>query len=109
MRVVVTGTTGLIGSTFVKAISDTAETVGLTRGVSTDRLIHTDYLIESLTDIFEQADIVVHLAAVRGKSQARRDFIYLKDAVGALCWSIFEERSINQIYNLGGVNAYTNI
>ena len=224
MRVVVTGATGLIGSALVKAISDAAEVIGLTRGVSTDRLIHTDYSIESLTDIFEQADIVVHLAAVRGKgndymhfmdnavltenilkaivqakvgriiymssiavysdvnrvpwtedqpvqpqtfyglskitgehlcelyagkglnytifrcgivfgitnnnrmtdifiqnaamrkpitvrgkSQARRDFIYLKDVVGALRWSIFEERSINQIYNLGGGNAYTNI
>lgn len=224
MRVVVTGATGLIGSALMKAISDMAEVIGLTRGVSTDKLIHTDYSVESLADIFEQADIVVHLAAVRGKgndyihfmdnavltenilkaavqvkvgrviymssiavysnvnrvpwteeqpiqpqtfyglskitgehlcelysrkglgytifrcgivlgitndnrmtdifirnaaarkpitvrgkSLAKRDFIYLKDVVSALCWGIFEEENRNQIYNLGGGNAYTNI
>lgn len=224
MRVVVTGATGLIGSALVKVISGTADVIGLTRGVSTDGLIHTDYSVESLADILEQGDIVVHLAAVRGKgndythfmdnavltedvlkaalqakvgkiiymssiavysdikcvpwredqpvqpqtfyglskitgeylcelyshqglnytilrcgivlgitnnnrmtdifiknavarktitvrgkSLAKRDFIYLKDVVRALYWGIFEEKNRNQIYNLGSGNAYTNI
>lgn len=219
-----TGATGLIGSALVKAISETAEVIGLTRGVGIDRLIHTDYSIESLTGIFEQANIVVHLAAIRGKendyihfmdnavltenilkaavqakvgriiymssiavysdanlvpwtedqpvqpqtfyglskiageylcglysrkglsytifrcgivlgitnnnrmtdvfirnaaerkpltirgkSLAKRDFIYLKDVVDGLCWGVFEERNVNQIYNLGSGNAYTNL
>lgn len=224
MRVVVTGATGLIGSALVKAISDTMDVCGLTRGDSTDRLIHTDYSVKSLTSAFEQANVVVHLAAVRGKgndymhfmnnavltedvlkaavqakvgriiymssiavysdvnhvpwsedqpiqpqtfyglskitgehlcelysrrgldytifrcgivlgitknhrmtdifmenaaagkpiivkgkSLAKRDFVYLKDVVSALCWGISEETNRNQIYNLGGGNAYTNI
>lgn len=224
VRVVVTGATGLIGSMLVKELKDTAEVCGLTRNAKTDCMYRTDFSCESLTSAFKKADVVVHLAAIRGKgndyrhfmdnavltenvlkaaiqarvrkliymssiavysdvsclpwteeqlihpqtfyglskitgehlcelysqkgldytifrcgiilgitknhrmtdifiqnaaerkpitvkgkSIAKRDFIYLKDVVRALCWGIFEEQSRNQIYNLGSGNAYTNL
>ena len=224
MKIVITGATGLIGSMLMERLQSRAEVVGLTRGESSGAFSHTDYSTDSLSSAFEQTDIVVHLAAVRGKgndyshfinnavltenvlkaalqakvgrvifmssiavysdvelvpwreeqslqpqtfyglskitgehlcqlysrkgldftifrcgivlgitknnrmtdifiqnaaagkeivvtgkSVARRDFIYLKDVVNALCWSIFEEQKKNQIYNLGSGNAYTNL
>lgn len=224
MRVVVTGASGLIGSSLMSQLEDKADVIGLTRNDDTNLLVKTDYSVESLLPLLENADIVVHLAAIRGrgddyqhftgnailtenilkaavgagvkriiymssiavysdesktpwtedqvlqpqtfyglskitgehlcflysrkgieytilrcgivlgitnnnrmtdlfirnaanklpitvkgKSIARRDFIYLKDVVNALCWSIFEDRQVNQIYNLGSGCSYTNL
>lgn len=47
--------------------------------------------------------------SLRGKSEAKRDFIYVKEAARALIWAIFEEHAENQIYNLGSNEQYTNL
>lgn len=224
VSVVVTGATGLIGSALLAELKDKCQIHGLTRGETRENLLHTDYSIDSLTDAFQGANVIVHLAAIRGKgndyqhfidnavltenilkaaiiaktrkviymssiaaysdqgllpwkedqpvqpqtfyglskitgehlcqlyghkdldftifrcgivlgitknnrmtdifiqkaaagepitvkgkSIARRDFVYLKDVVGALCWGVMEDQSHNQIYNLGSGEAHTNL
>lgn len=224
MTVAITGATGLIGSELIKSLENKLEVRGVTRGKNTNLLYHTDYSVESLLPIFESVDIVVHLAAIRGKgtdykqfadnalltenvlkasieahvskviymssiavysnvnsapwteeqlvspqtfyglskitgehlceiysrkgidytifrcgivlgitnnnrmtdifiqraaerkpiivkgkSRAKRDFIYSKDVTRALCWEIFSNHAKNQIYNLGSNKAYTNL
>lgn len=224
MKVVVTGATGLIGSTLMDSLMGNVDLVGLTRGETIGKLLHTDYEYKDLVSIFKGTDVVVHLAAIRGKSSdyrrfidnailtedilkaaveakvkkviymssiavysdnklapwkenqpvcpqtfyglskitgehlcelysrtginytvfrcaivlgitknnrmtdifirnaaekrtlivkgksiAKRDYIYLKDVIRALCWGVFEDQSKNQIYNLGSGEAYTNI
>jgi nucleoside-diphosphate-sugar epimerase len=45
---------------------------------------------------------------VHGKSIARREFIYVKDVANAICWSIDNSNTCNQIINLGYGKGYTN-
>lgn len=224
MKVVVTGATGLIGKELMRQLSSQINVLGLSRGNADGNLRKTDYSVEDLTAAFEGAEIVVHLAAIRGKgsdyqqfsdnavltenvlkaavkakvkkvifmssiavyadvnnvpwkedqllrpqtfyglskivgehlcelysekgiaytifrcgivlgitnnkrmtdvfiqnaaekkpvmvkgkSIARRDFIYLKDVIDALCWGILKDQSKNQVYNLGSGHSYTNL
>lgn len=62
-----------------------------------------------MTDIFIQRAAEQKTIAVKGKSRAKRDFIYLKDVVRALSWGIFSKQNKNQVYNLGSNRAYTNL
>lgn len=47
--------------------------------------------------------------SLRGKSVAKRDFVYVKDVVRALLWDLFSNKQTNQIYNLGSRSSYTNL
>lgn len=71
MRTVVTGATGLIGSALMKELDG----IGLTRGESQDKLIHTDYSIQDMEHHFEGADVVIHLASIRGKGNDYQHFM----------------------------------
>lgn len=62
-----------------------------------------------MTDIFIQRAAEQKTITVKGKSRAKRDFIYLKDVVRALVWEIFFDHNKNQVYNLGSNSAYTNL
>ena len=46
---------------------------------------------------------------VIGKSVARREFIYVKDVANAIAWALISEQSINQTFNLGYGEGYTNL
>ncbi len=46
---------------------------------------------------------------VTGKSVARREFIYVKDAAGGILWALGSEESVGQTFNLGYGKGYTNL
>lgn len=71
MRTVVTGATGLIGSALMKELDG----VGLTRGESRGKLIHTDYSVQDLQTRFQGADAVIHLTSIRGKGNDYQHFM----------------------------------
>lgn len=66
---------------------------------------HSKRMISSFIDKATAKDTLV----LRGKSIAKRDFIYVKDVVSALLWSIYEAPQKNQIYNLGSGAPLTNL
>ena len=75
MRIIITGASGNIGSKLLDAVNKKGDSViGLTRGQH-DGLVSTDYNVESLSDIFSGADVVVHLASKRGSADDYRSFI----------------------------------
>lgn len=68
MRVAVTGASGLIGTELTKLLDENhIEWVGLSRTAEHAPFRSTDYSVGSLTDIFADVDVVVHLAAIRGR------------------------------------------
>ena len=71
MRTVVTGATGLIGSALMKELDG----IGLTRGESQGKLFHTDYSVQDMEHHFEGADVVIHLASIRGKGNDYQHFM----------------------------------
>ncbi len=66
---------------------------------------HSKRMISSFIDKATAKDTLL----LRGKSIAKRDFIYVKDVVSALLWSIYESPEKNQIYNLGSGVPLTNL
>ena len=74
MKIAVTGASGFIGTELLAVLQkqDNIETIALARSSSghedTDRCRWrgTDYSVESLTEALDGADVVVHLAGVRG-------------------------------------------
>lgn len=75
MKVVVTGATGLVGQKVMSCLeSGGFEVIPLTRNTKAG-YVSTDYSVESLTTIFKNVDVVVHLAAKRGeKSETYEKF-----------------------------------
>lgn len=45
---------------------------------------------------------------LRGRSTAKRDFIYVKEIASVLCWAVEGKLTENETYNLGSNEAYTN-
>lgn len=67
MKIVITGGNGYIGKALKRRIENSADIEG--KFVTIDEeygFIHTDFSVENLTRHFESADVVIHLAAVRG-------------------------------------------
>ena len=83
MRIAVTGASGFIGTELLDELNKQSgvEIVGLTRGSvpveNTANVIWktTDYSRQSLVVALEGADAVIHLAAVRGTTTNREDYI----------------------------------
>ena len=66
---------------------------------------HSKRMISTFIDKASAKDTLL----LSGKSIAKRDFIYVKDVVSALLWSIYETPEKNQIYNLGSGEPMTNL
>ena len=83
MKIAVTGASGFIGTELLGQLKETGNTtVALTRGGLGDAASGarvqwktTDYSKESLTEVFEGADAVVHLAGVRGTTSDPADYV----------------------------------
>ena len=74
MKIIITGASGNIGSKLfdiIKAKEDNV--IGLTRG-QRDGLVNTDYSVDNLSEIFTDADIIVHLASKRGSADDYQSF-----------------------------------
>lgn len=68
MKAAVTGATGLIGTELTKLLDQkNIEWLGLSRKERPGSYVQTDYSVEDLTHIFSDVDVVVHLAAIRGR------------------------------------------
>lgn len=65
MRIAVTGASGFIGREFVKTLPDSVDLLLLSRHKRTG-YTETDYSYDSLIHLLSNADLVVHLASVRG-------------------------------------------
>lgn len=76
MKIIVTGASGNIGSRLLSALEKTQidQVIGLSRSYH-EGLVTTDYSVDSLNRIFQDADIVVHLAARRGAAEDYQTFI----------------------------------
>lgn len=48
------------------------------------------------------------MLCVQGKSIAKREFIYVKDVANAVLWALKSKNAINQVFNLGYGEGYTN-
>lgn len=74
MKVVVTGASGFIGKQLVKDLESISsiQIIPLTRNTNSN--FYTDYSLNSLKKWFENADIVVHLAAKRGSGITFEDY-----------------------------------
>lgn len=67
MKIVVTGGNGYIGKALKKRIESLDEVEGAFVTIDEEEgFIHTDFSVENLTERFKTADVVIHLAAVRG-------------------------------------------
>lgn len=67
MKIVITGGNGYIGKALKRRIKDSVGIEG--KFVTIDKedgFMHTDFSVEDLTKQFKSADVVIHLAAVRG-------------------------------------------
>lgn len=67
-----------------------------------------DYSKRMISTFIAQAKTKKTLV-LNGKSIAKRDFIYVKEVVNALVWSIYKLNTTNQIYNLGSGEVYSNL
>lgn len=78
MRVLLTGATGFIGKYLWKYLKENTSNkiYGLSRRANSEDMIPCDYSIEELTEIFAslQIEVIIHLAAVRGKNNGIRQF-----------------------------------
>ncbi len=82
MKIVITGAGGFIGSEVIRALLEEEDTqaVCLSRqakeDADTDRVVwrQTDYSAQSLVEVMEGADAVIHLAAVRGTTGTMADY-----------------------------------
>lgn len=68
MRIAITGASGFIGSEFRKNLIPDWDIVALSR-TEKEGFWETDYSVESLTRAFDNVDIVIHLASIRGKAE----------------------------------------
>lgn len=68
MKIIVTGAAGFIGTELLRQIGENEQVVGLSRS-EREGFTATDYSVESLTEIFHGADVVVHLASRRGAAE----------------------------------------
>lgn len=80
LNIVITGATGLIGQDVLKTLKDDnlKNIISLSRN-KRDGFVRTDYSISSLLSIFKGADIVVHLAAIRGRNGTNGYADYLEN------------------------------
>lgn len=82
MRIAITGASGFIGQALIERVlqNDDNEIVALSRskydGRECERICFrtTDYSVDSLKDVLKDADVVVHLAAVRGTQGRLQDY-----------------------------------
>lgn len=74
MKIVVTGASGFIGQEFVRNIPASVDAVLLSRRKQKG-YIETDYSTEELIPLLRGADVIVHLASIRGKSDRYETFI----------------------------------
>ncbi len=67
MKIVITGATGLVGKKVIEKLDENGmEAVALTRHRDlSGPYIATDYRVDSLREIFSEANAVIHLAAIR--------------------------------------------
>lgn len=80
MKIAITGASGFIGTELLEQLNNKYEIVALTRGVAPALPFNcewrqTDYSYESLCDVISDADALVHLAAVRGTTSNRNDYV----------------------------------
>lgn len=67
MKIVVTGGNGYIGKALKKRMDQLDQYEGKFITIDDEEgFVHTDFSIDDLTELFKSADIVIHLAAVRG-------------------------------------------
>lgn len=79
MNIAITGASGFIGTELIQQLNDSVHVIGLTRnlpaGDNTIEWRQTDYSVTSLQTAFKDVDVVIHLAAVRGTTTNREDYV----------------------------------
>ncbi|ALS01637.1 hypothetical protein ATZ33_09720 [Enterococcus silesiacus] len=106
MKVVVTGASGFLGKQVVKDLKkiSSIELISLTRNKNAD--FYTDYSLNSLNRWFENADVVVHLAAKRGRGVTFEDYnenVLLSEKVVIAS----KENSIGKFIYISSISAYS--
>ena len=107
MRVIITGATGFIGTNLVEYLRSnfTYELICLSRKTSDQ--YYTDYSIDSLKKIFDEGDVIVHLAASRGNEDTFSPYlenIIITDNVIAAA----KEKKVQKIIYTSSISVYSN-
>lgn len=111
MKIAVTGAMGLIGTEMTKLLDkNKIEWIGLSRSVSHGSYVATDYSVASLAKIFADVDIVVHLAAIRGRDSKNgyQDYV-ANEILTENLLKAMEQSSPKRVIFLSSISVYSDL
>lgn len=114
MRIAITGASGFIGTELLNELSKTnVEVLALTRGTVSEETGNniiwktTDYSIESLKQIFQNVDTIVHLAGVRGTTTNREDYV-INETMTTTILQAMDACNVSRIIFASTISVYNN-